>query len=146
MSASGENSLSSYNIKEVRLRRIHGYRNLRVSRPVLFGEAREFVWERSLRIFGERSFGFAELNVSAGAKERVGQTPADVTIAGNPMFRLYAFLYGTVLTQKEKQRLWQTPKDFFAKAGIRFRKSVKLPLQNPQVGRVSAVDAFGGSA
>lgn len=101
-------------IREVATRRIHGYRNIRVSRPVIFGEAREIVWETALRAFSFRSFGCAEMNVQAPT----GPTPSqrDVEIAQGLGFRLYALLYGAALSRKEKRRLRERPIEFFDKA------------------------------
>jgi len=103
-------------IKEVTRRRIHGYRNIRISRPVIFGEPKNLIWERTLRTFATRSFGFAEMNVSAGQQGVSSGLVEDRVVRKNVAFCLYAFLYGVVLTRAEKKRLQETPQDFFMKA------------------------------
>lgn len=101
-------------IRELAQRRIHGYQNIRISRPVIFGEARDIVWEAALRRFSFRSFGCAEMNLQA--PEGATSGPKDLAIANGVGFRLYAWAYGLVLSKKEKRRLRERPTDFFAKA------------------------------
>ena len=101
-------------LREVAKRRIHGYRNIRVSQPVIFGEVRDIVWEVALRKFSFRSFGGAEMNLSA--PEGPSPSHRDLEIARGLGFRIYALLYGAGLSKKEKRRLRERPTDFFAKA------------------------------